>query len=66
MKKSVYILVLVLFFYNIDIAFAQTPPPPDGGGGPGTVNDLPINFLVYPFLVFGAYLGYVFFKKPSK
>ena len=39
------------------------PDPPDGGGGPGTVNDAPINFFIYPFMLIGVYLGYKFFSK---
>ncbi len=54
---------------TVFIANAQgtPPPPPDGGGGDGTVPDvLPINSLVYPFLIIGFYLGYFYLKKKSE
>jgi hypothetical protein len=57
------ILFLILLFISLEV-FSQTPPPPpDGGGGPGTVNDIPINFIVYPLMLIGAYLGYRVFSK---
>lgn len=57
--KYAFLLVFILMTVSI---FAQDDPPspPDGGGGSGGVNDVPINFLIYPFLVIGTYLGYVF------
>ena len=59
LKPYLFILLLLISF----TVFGQNPPPdpPDGGGGPGTVNDAPINFIVYPLLVLGSYLGYRFF-----
>jgi hypothetical protein len=65
--KNYFKIALILFLVFSVHTFYGQPPPPDGGGGPGTVPDvLPINILVYPFLVIGAYLGYVFTKKSSK
>lgn len=62
MKKSILIFLIVLLF--ITDAYAQGgPPPPDGGGGPGTVFDVSIHFLVYPFLLLGAFIGVRFFSK---
>ncbi len=64
MKLSTYIFLIFLILLPSFWAFAQPPPPPpNGGGGPGTVNDLPLNVLIYPFLFIGAYLGVRFFKK---
>lgn len=57
----------LIFLVNLHLSYAQAPPPPDGGGGPGTTPDvLPINVLVYPFLLLGAYLGYRFIKKSTR
>jgi preprotein translocase subunit SecG len=65
MKRSTQIFLLIFFIIALQLSYAQTPPPPpDGGGGDGTVTDtLPINLLVYPFLVIGVLMGYLFSKK---
>lgn len=64
MKRLYRILFVILVLALTQAIYAQTPPPPDGGGGPGTTTDiLPINFIIYPFMILGAYLGYVFIKK---
>jgi hypothetical protein len=65
MKKYFFLAFIILaFVYN---ANAQgTPPPPDGGSGPGTVDDVSINFLIYPYMLLGAYLGARFFSKFKK
>jgi len=59
---------LMLCFVSFEV-FSQAgtgPPPPDGGGGPGTTPDaIPINFIVYPLMLLGAYLGYRVFSKRS-
>ncbi len=47
----------LLFFYDM---LAQLPPLPTDDGN---VEDVPIHFLVYPFLVLGAYLGFKVLKK---
>lgn len=56
----------LIFLVNLHLSYAQAPPPPDGGPGPGGVDDVPINILVYPFLLLGAYLGYRFIKKSTR
>lgn len=65
MKQFRYIILASLVFAAFQYANAQgPPPPPDGGGGDGTVTDVvPINFLIYPFLIIGAYIGYRFSKN---
>ena len=67
MKKLSRILILIILLFVVDFVYPQGgPPPPDGGGGPGTVDDIPINFLIFPFLIIGAYLGFLFKEKLSK
>ena len=66
MKKLNLFLTLFLLIFFVEFVNAQGPPPPDGGGGPGTVDDIPINFLIFPFLILGAYLGFLFKNKLSK
>jgi hypothetical protein len=68
MKILSYIFLIFIFLAPAYCAMAQGggPPPPDGGGGPGTVFDVPINFLVYPFLVLGVYLGLRFSAKSKR
>jgi hypothetical protein len=53
-------------FFSVEL-FSQGgpgsgPPPP----GDGNVDDVSITYLIYPFLVLGAYLGVRFFstRKP--
>ena len=58
-----YIVFIVFILMTVSVIAQTPPPPPDGGGGDGTVNDVPINLLIYPFLVLGAYLGFRFFLK---
>lgn len=65
MKRLPYLILVLILLLSFHYTNAQTPPPPDGGGGPGTVNDVPINFLLYPFLALGTYIGYRFFSKPK-
>lgn len=51
----------------MNFALAQSPPPPpDGGSGPGTVDDVPINLLVYPLMILACILGYRFFTYSKK
>ena len=72
MKRLNFILILTLVLLVANIVYAQgdPPEPPDGtnpgGSGPGGVDDVPINFLIFPFLVLGAYLGFLFKDKFSK
>lgn len=69
MKHLGYIFLALLIFASLQYSYAQgpPPPPPDGGGGDGTVTDVvPINSLVYPFMLLGVYLGYRFVKKSSE
>lgn len=68
MKHLGYIIFALLILASLQQVWAQTPPPPpDGGGGDGTVDDVfPINFLVYPFMLLGVYLGYRFFMTSEK
>lgn len=66
MKDYLKIALILFLLLSVHSIYGQ-PPPPDGGGGPGTTPDvLPINILVYPFLLIGAYLGYCFTKNSSK
>ncbi|NBC58416.1 MAG: hypothetical protein GVY05_09070 [Bacteroidetes bacterium] len=60
--KILATVALLLVVYKVS-AQGGPPPPPDGGGGPGTVNDIPIDYLVIPFLFFGALLGFYLLKK---
>ena len=62
MKKNIFILLLILMLLSTGMAIAQNipDPPSPGDSGPGNVDDTPINYLIYPFLILGAYLG---FKK---
>lgn len=63
MTKSIFILLLILILLSTEMVIAQNPPDPPspGDSGPGNVDDtLPIDYLIYPFLILGAYLG---FKK---
>lgn len=46
---------------------ASSPPKPPGPpGDDGNVDDIPINLLIYPFLILGAYLGFLFKANSSK
>lgn len=65
MRKVFKILATVALFLVVYKVSAQggPPPPPDGGGGDGTVNDIPIDYLIIPFLVFGSFLGSYLLKK---
>ncbi|RRO19650.1 hypothetical protein [Flavobacteriaceae bacterium 14752] len=65
MNKVFKILATVALFLVVYKVNAQggPPPPPDGGGGPGGVDDIPIDFFVVPFLLFGSLLGYYLLKK---
>lgn len=67
MKKE-YTLILILLLLGMNFALAQSspPPPPDGGSGPGTVDDVPINLLVYPLMILACILGYRFFTYSKK
>lgn len=68
LKNSKIVFFLMLCLLSIEV-FSQAgtgPPPPDGGGGPGTTPDMiPINFIVYPLMLLGAYLGYRVFSKKA-
>jgi hypothetical protein len=60
-------LFLMLCFLSFEV-FSQAgtgPPPPDGGAGPGSQIDVPINFITYPLMLLGTYLGYRVFSKRS-
>ena len=60
MKIYSRIIVFIVLIFSTASVIAQAPPPP----GDGEVEDvLPINLLIYPFLVLGAYLGYRFRDK---
>lgn len=67
MKNYIEIVFVIILVFSVYTVYGQPPPPGDGcGGTPGCVDDvLTINFLVYPFLLLGAYIGYVFIKKSS-
>jgi hypothetical protein len=58
--KLTYIFILLLCGFNT--LMAQPTLPGQGTDG-GNVTDTPINLLIYPFLMLGAYLGFKFFKK---
>ena len=64
MQKHSSKIIVIVFLLVADMVYAQPPGPP--GGGSDVDDVLPINILVYPFLLLGAYLGFKFFKKPSK
>lgn len=67
MKRLNLIIFVLLTVVVLHTTYAQgPPPPPDGGGGDGVVIDVAINFLIYPFMILGSYLGYRFIKKSSK
>jgi len=65
MKRLSLTIFIILVVVTLQSTYGQAPPPPpDGGGGDGTVTDVvPINLLVYPFLVIGVVMGYLFSKK---
>ena len=64
--KPILTLVLLLVCFEVfSQAGSGPPPPPDGGGGDGTVNDVPINFIVYPLMLLASYLGFRFFNKKA-
>lgn len=67
MKHLPYLILVLVLFLSFQYTNAQTtpPPPPNGGGGAGTVNDTPINFLIYPLMLLGTYIGLLWIKKPS-
>ena len=58
--KNRILLTIVFSFLFLNNMLAQLPPLPNDDGN---VNDVPIHFLVYPFLVLGAYLGFKVLKK---
>jgi len=68
MKCLYQILFIVFILVSLQTIYAQTPPPPpDGGPGPGGVDDVfPINALIYPFMLLGAYVGYRFIQKSTR
>ena len=57
-NKTLFTIALSIMFFS-DV-LAQLPPLPTDDGN---VDDVPIHFLVYPFLVLGAYLGFKVLKK---
>lgn len=63
MKVYLKYVVIIAFMLMTESIFAQEPPPPPDGG---EVDDVSINFLIYPFLVLGAYLGLAFRNRFSK
>ena len=55
-------LKLIVFFIfcvgDFQITMAQMPPGLPGSGGGTNVDDVPIQFLIYPLILLGAYLGF--------
>jgi len=69
MKKYIIITVIVIFMFSTDLLYCQPPPPDAGGSGPGFTDidvELPLNTLIYPFLVLGLFLGVFYTKKLSR
>ena len=55
--------------FSTDLLYCQPPPPDAGGSGPGFTDidvELPLNTLIYPFLVLGLFLGVFYTKKLSR
>ncbi len=61
--KTRLIYFLSFLFLGLGQLFAQPTLPGTSDSGPGNVDDVPLNFLIYPLLILGAYLGFRFFKK---
>ncbi len=59
MKNRILLTAVLSLLFVIDL-MAQPILP---GDGTGDVADNPIHFLVYPFLILGAYLGFKVIKK---
>lgn len=65
MKNRILYILLLLFFSINQIAAQGIPGLPGDSSGGDNVDDVnaPIHFLIYPFLMLGAYLGYKVIKK---
>ena len=66
MRKSLFILLLILALFSTDVLLAQgggppgnssPPSPPNGGSGPGNANDVSITTFLWILGLAGAYLG---------
>ena len=62
MKRSLFILLLIVALLSTNFLLAQggPPSPPSQGGTPGGVNDVSITSFLWILALAGAYLG---FKK---
>ena len=56
--KTRLIFLSILCVYSIQVMMSQPTLPGQGPGG-GNVEDNPINFVIYPLLLIGGYLGYI-------
>lgn len=59
MKNRIILTVFLSLCFIVDL-LAQPPLPNNDSPD---VTDNPIHFLVYPFLILGAYLGFKVIKK---
>ena len=69
MKRSLFIVLLVLALVSTHFLLAQgpsgsgsVPPPPTQGGAPGGTNDVSITPFLWILALAGTYLG---FKKAN-
>jgi hypothetical protein len=61
--KNKILTFLALAFLTINEVASQPTLPGTSGDGPSNVDDVPIQFLIYPLLLLGAYLGYKKIKR---
>jgi len=68
MKRLCQIFFIILILACLQTIYAQgpAPPAPDPPTGGGVEDVFPINFLVYPFILLGAFIGYRYFKNSTK
>lgn len=62
MKNRLLLTIALCFVFLSDI-LAQVPGAPTTPTDDGNTPDVPIQFLVYPLLLLGAYLGFKVLKK---
>ncbi len=63
--KTNLIYLFSFLFLGLNTLLAQPTLPGQGTDG-GNVTDTPINLLIYPFLLLGAFIGYKFFSTKEK
>jgi len=61
--KNKLLLTIALCFVFLNDILAQVPGAPTTPTDDGNNPDVPIQFLVYPLLLLGAYLGFKVLKK---